>query len=750
MNDFGRHVDLQHRFDDFAKLHESLSSIPGFSLPPLPQKNMFGGNDPKVIEERRPMLEKLVRECIVSEQALSDSQDYLCKFLDISSSGSTVVKFLCPSTRAGALPKLVELLKPDAPDNYRLFNESVVRVLLHLLRSQEPKTVITCLDVLQFVLSRADHHPLASSVDIQSIFVALGGISIVWHLICSNKDIREHCRRVLSSLIASNSGKIHKYEEFIFFFLQNQNGVSLLADCVSDEGLHEITAKLLWFGLSPAVQGVISQHRQGLALLGRLFSSPDVNARCLSGLTLSVLITAGNLDACKSDRAVEGVSSILGSLVTSTGDNAPSPQFFSGLCRGSSNGLERILFCVDHGTSPMSDLCSYVLLNANLSLELIDSAKIVQVIENALLNNPSESVLAMNCSRFLFRLYQTEGRLPSSRTDGRLPELLNRVRDGLASYNKTSRQLVTAEHTQFSEFQKGSISAQLNRINGKKVEAIDFLNFELVVKQYLGNRETLTLAVQQSEEDIANLGQAVRLSADNDQWMYLSQDLVKEWNQSSQGMLMVYRRLDELREFLNSKESESKAASADAENLQNVISKMREEMVSVDSKAEEFRKESSRFTAAASGAVDPDLMLQRATENETKAKEEITKREALRQSQDSLEAQLEGFRKVMVLAETGANETRKSINETLAALAVAEKQHQELEARMRAEMSKAMTQWSSKIDRSKDQLAQVGSIMSRFKEINAMTETENEQKDLLATIIGDLVMKLQRLQMQLQ
>ena len=69
---------------------------------------------------------------------------------------------------------------------------------------------------------------------------------------------------------------------------------------------------------------------------------------------------------------------------------------------------------------------------------------------------------------------------------------------------------------------------------------------------------------------------------------------------------------------------------------------------------------------------------------------------------------------------------------------------------MRAEMSKAMTQWSSKIDRSKDQLAQVGSIMSRFKEINAMTETENEQKDLLATIIGDLVMKLQRLQMQLQ
>jgi hypothetical protein len=750
MNEFGRQIQLERRFDDFAKLHENLSSVAGLSLPPLPPKAFFGGNDPKVIEERRPALERILRECLSNDKVLTEEHGYLCKFLEIPDGGVNVIRLLFPETRTEALPKLIELLRPDASDNYRLFHKSVIEVLISCLHSTDISSVITALDILQFILSRAHLHPLAKSVDVQQIFVDLGGFRSVWSLLKINRDIRENCRRVLSSLITSNSLHIEKYENLILGFLTKQKGLSLLVDSVADDGLHEVTAKILWFGLSASVQQSIAQHPNGLSLLGRLFSSPDVNARCLSGLTLSVLLASGSLDQTKASRAIEGVESILQSLVTATGDNVPSPSFLSSLCRGSSNGLKSILFCVDHGTYPMADLCSYVLLNADLPSPLIESANISSTMESALMRNPTDSIIAMNCARFLFRQYESEGKMPNPRADGKISDLIQKVRLGLVEYARSSRQLISSEQKQYAEFQRTTLTSQLNRINSKQVESIDFTSFEEIVKQYVANRENLSSNVKQVEEMINLLGQSVKPGDSSDQWMSVNSEILKEWNQSMLALEVVHSRLNELKDLLSEKEQEAQSASADSENLQNVITKMREEIVAVDSRAEEYRRESSRFSSAANGAVDPELMLSRANESELKAKEEIIKREALRQSQDSLENQLEGARRVLVRAETDATGIRKSIAETTANLTVAEQQHRELESRMKLELYKATCQWKNKLSLNQDQLELVGTIVRTFNKVNDMIGTENEQKDLLVSVIGELVLKLQKLQMQLQ
>ena len=748
VNDFGRQVEIQHRFDDFAKLHETLTNVPGITLPSLPPKQMFGGNDPKVVEERRPMLEKLMKELVLNEKALADESDVVASFLEISSVGATVLKFLCPSSREKNIAKLSDLIKADVPmsENYRLFNEAVIRVLLHVLQqSTDLKATLTVLDVLQFILSKAHAHPLAKTVDVQRLFVALGGIGIVWSFLVKSKDVREQCRRVLSSLITSNGDNIEIFEALLLTFLKEQNGLAILFDSCVDE-VHDIIAKLLWFGLSESVQRTIASHTQGLALLGRLYSSSDSNARCLAGLTLSVLISSKMLDNIKAERAIEGVTSILSNLISST-SNLPSQPFLSSVCRGSSNGLSRIVDCIAQNESPMSDFCSYVLLNAELSVERIDAANITPVMESALLANQTSSVIGTNAARFLFRLYSQL--LPGARADGRIADLLNRVKEGLSEYAKSSQRLVKSEHTHFDEFQRVTVNAQVGRIRTKQVDSIDFSQFESLVNLYNVNRAKLEGKSAASSAGIAALGKALT----NDEaasWVNIESSLAREWNQSLLGMQQIYARVGELKQALERQEDDAKCAERDSANLQQIISKMREEIVTVDSKAELLRKESSRFSSAAGGAVDPELMLQRAAEAEKSAKEEIAKREALRQSQDSLESQLESVRAAVVKAELEASQTRKVIAETLANVEQGERAHAELESRFKAEFSKAVTGWTERLNVTEKHLGSVSEIVTHFNDINALIAEENEQKDLLASVIGDLVSKLQRLQMSLQ
>ena len=744
MNDFGRQVEIQHRYDDFAKLHESLTSIPGIRLSSLPPKAMFAGNDPKVIEERRPVLEKLAKDCVNTEAALSDERDNLCKFLDMSAAGSIVVKFLCVSTRYKYVFKLTEVMEAPATEHYRLFNEPVIRVLLHILSTTvDLKTMLAVLEALQFILSRAHNHPLSKTVDVQKIFVNLGGISTIWSMLVTNRDVREHCRRALSSLITSNADQISQFENHMLTFLKDQNGLSLLFDS-AEEHVHEIVAKLLWFGLSGDVGRVIASHPQGLALLGKLYLSSDSNARCLAGLTLSVLITRNSLDSAKTERAIEGVTSILSFLVTST-TNLPSQTFLSAVCRGSSKGLDRIVSCIEHGQSPMSDFCSYVVLHA----ELGPNDKIFSAIESALLKNEPSSVIGMNCSRFLFRHMEADERLPSMRTDGRIADLMARIREGLAAYNKSSKKLIENEHSQFSQFQKSSLLPQLSSIKAKNVCGIEFGEFDAIVKQYIENQLKLEQKVTLSDQSLKALNE--NLSSDSgDAWTAVSADLVKEWNQSLIGMTEIRERVAALESVLAEQESRSKSAGADADNLQQVLTSMRQEIVAVDAKAEEYRKESSRFSGAAAGAVDPQAMLQKAQDCESKAKEEIAKREALRQSQDSLEAQLDDARKAMVVAETEASQTRKVIADAKVNVAQGEKMHAEVEGRLRADLKRALVGWNGKIAKTREQLVAVENIVHNFNDINKLIETENEHKDILLNVIGTLIEKLQRLQNSLQ
>jgi hypothetical protein len=283
LNDFGRQIDLERRYDDFAKLYDYLSVISGVSLPPLPPKQLFGGNDPKVVEERRPALERLIRECLVCEAVLTDPGSHFYSFLDICENGVTLAKLLFPATRGQSIPKLLDLLKPEnSSDSYRLFNESVIRVLLEVLASPSiDDSHSVCLDVVQFILSRAHTNPLANTVDVQSIFVNHKGFQIVWNLlVTSTGPLRESCRKVLSSLISSNHHQIEIFESLFLKFLKDQNGLQILSDSTTSVDFHEIVSKLIWFSLSPEVQIFIANHPQGLSLLGNFLGpqtlTPDV------------------------------------------------------------------------------------------------------------------------------------------------------------------------------------------------------------------------------------------------------------------------------------------------------------------------------------------------------------------------------------------------------------------------------------------------------------------------------------------
>ena len=737
MNDFGRKVDISHRFDDFVKLHDSLLVASGMSLPSLPVKQLFGGNDPKVVEERRPVLELLLKECVSNEKLLAEEALY--KFLGISSAGSIVIKFLLPSTRLEFLPRLSELLKPEMhADQYRLFSDSVIRTLLYLLKADIGDAMIV-LEVLQFILSRHE--------DSQKKFVDLHGIPIVWNCLVTRPELGEHCRKVLSVLITCNLENMEKFEILIFDFLNNQNGIiQLLTTISSNELLSEIASKLIWFGLSLDLQQCLASHPKGLALLGSLFSCPNSNAQCLAGLTLSVLVSAGVLDQGKEQRAKDGISQILTKFTASSTD-LPTKQFLSTLCRGS--GLKRILSCLSVNALP-----AWVIAHADLSLEFIESSEgLTTQFEDTILTS-NDSITMQSCGLFLFRLYSEFGLFPQPRKESReVTMLMRKVQESVSQHTEEGRKMIRSEYSQFKEF--GSNLVEIEKIFKKKekidiIGKLNFNDFEIVVQQYEGNCDKLHMEVDANRSLVDQLGAQVGNVDNGGVWLEPNSELVKEWNLSAFALNTIKNRLFELESKFSDSEKISKSAESDSINLQSVISKMREEIVQVDEKAESFRTESSRFVAASSVAVDGALMLQRAAEAEAAAKEQITIRETLRQSQDSLESQLAEYRGEIVRENSQGSLLRKAVSETKETLATAEKHHEGIETRLKEEMGRIVSNWTSKMARNKCSLLMISEIFSNFNMISKLIESENEGKDMVIQIIGELVLKLQTFALALE
>jgi hypothetical protein len=752
-------VELQKRYDDFVKLHEGLLTIPGVTLPSLPPKQLFGGNDAKVVEERRPALEKYLKECILSEKVMADSKECMHKFLEISPSGTLVVQYLSEtdsSLRDTLVTKISEQVRDTTKcekDHYRVFSESVLRSLLSEMKSTEnPTSTVSRLENLQYILSKAHSHPLADKCDIQSLFVSLGGIHIVWNLLTLSL-FREPARRTLSSLISSNLQEIDRFEALFFEFVSRQKGLTLLFETCDSEELHEITAKLVWFGLSDSVQSAIAKHPQGLGLLGKFFASPDPHARCLAGLALSVLIP--KLDEQKSSRAIDGVASILASLVTNTSSlQSPSQAVLSAVCRGSSNGINRLKTVIQSGCSPMSDFCVWLVQQAQLPFEFIDRNGIETVIEEVVLGSSDNgSVAHVSGSLFLYRLYEEGKRFPLARSDNRTGELLSRIQIGISNHFEQTKKLISAEHGQYAEFQRVTIGNNFERIKTKNtalspISVETFSDLVKAVDMYKHSFTSLETRVGTNCELIKSLGD--KLGGDTAPWgksTNINSELLRSWNQSLVGMSAVQSRLSALQTALSVKESEAKSAQNDANNLQQVISNMRVELSNVDSRAEEFRNDSSRFTTAAGGAVNPDDLLAKAKEMEIKAKEEIAKREALRQSQDSLESQLSHARASIVEAESRAAELRKSISESQSAIKEAETHHAELEKMLRGEMDTLLTSWNDKLANNNASLAIIDSIVKNCDAINKLIASENEQKDEVSAIIASVVQQLQSLQL---
>jgi hypothetical protein len=383
-------------------------------------------------------------------------------------------------------------------------------------------------------------------------------------------------------------------------------------------------------------------------------------------------------------------------------------------------------------------------------LEFIQQYNLVEICEEVLLANSAESVAGISCSRFLYRFYAELKQLPRPRPDNKSWDLMKKVQLGVQNHYAQARKIVQSEQAQYTQFQNLSISKNLDRIKMKneKIQFIDFDVLKVKISDYKKNYTDLDKRVSGNAKLLESLAVTGEGAAEDKRasWSIVQGDLLREWNQSRLGMDLVNNRLEELRTRLAEKECNSKAADTDSNKLQNVITKMRNEIVSVDSKAEEYRKESSRFSAAAAGAVDSAEMLRRAAEFEAKAKDEISKREALRQSQDSLEAQLAQYRAVMVQAESEAAEARKAIIETTHAAENATKSHEELEKRLREDFDKMLLDWKGKLQKNNKAVDIVKEIHANCDAINKLIEGENEHKDAICAMITETIDRLQKLQ----
>lgn len=307
IDDCGKTYMRHRRFKNFVWLHIELRRRElACALPELPPKKGFGNLDSSFVERRRIMLEEYLRALLALPAVILD--DTLWAFLDADTATAVVPRFLC----AVGAPSLAELERVSASELniFRLCSPAVLQALARFAHDesscelpQEPRARdraasarLAGLRSLCAVLGNLLAHSHVRQALVEAgMFGAL--LALLWRATEDREAVaageggeqaevyEQACAAVadcLRRLVEGSRGVA------LLHFCQRGDGVAALKRLASAgaTSLHYVAAQLIWKGLQciGVVDALAGASARGLAVLGRLLSSPDLRARTLAAL----------------------------------------------------------------------------------------------------------------------------------------------------------------------------------------------------------------------------------------------------------------------------------------------------------------------------------------------------------------------------------------------------------------------------------------------------------------------------------
>jgi len=380
VKDFGREYEVEHRYSDFQGLREALLPI-AQELPPLPEKKWMASTDEATVQERRPMLEKLLRGCLQNEAVLFERDQQIFKFLELTPPAMAAGRFLSKGGQLQYLLKMKMLLDPkyEKEHAYRLGHVNLVRTNLRLLamerltsevkdaseatfeassaataagdgassspessfnppeRECEDKTLAlheqreaAALDMLRWAMANGNE---AS----REVFFSENGLGTIFTLFrkiaereqakqASSENVEssaispdQRCRTVLNAVIG---GEGEKFSTRFAAFLESGGMTALmsLVELLAQDAFADMFAKLLWMAWEPETQKAFlsSSPGEGLRFLSALFGSSSSTSRLTAGLLISMLVVNGFLEYDQQVKASAGLENLLTDMCASS------------------------------------------------------------------------------------------------------------------------------------------------------------------------------------------------------------------------------------------------------------------------------------------------------------------------------------------------------------------------------------------------------------------------------------------------
>lgn len=347
INDFGKELTIERRFDDFKSLHTELITIDS-TIPPLPEKKWGASTDAATVNERRPAFEKLLRHCLQSDIVVFDSNQHIWKFLELPPPAIVAARYVHKKRAAEFARQISKLLKEEyvKDQGYRLCHPSIVKTNLRLLTTEgllsqaiasraaqiaaktdaakteadgaqesaeadgndtgksaktptEADLEAGLLDMLKYAMEKGTEHT-------RRCFVDQGGIGTVLAMILriakrdggggSSVQPDQRAKNVLNALIQAEG---ERYTDIFADFLR-AGGMSTLGEykdlCKSAPAFAEFVSKMLWLAWDLEVQHAFmdggTPGADPFQLLGSIFSS-NLSAKLMLGLLLSTLLANG-------------------------------------------------------------------------------------------------------------------------------------------------------------------------------------------------------------------------------------------------------------------------------------------------------------------------------------------------------------------------------------------------------------------------------------------------------------------------
>ena len=468
--DFGSNSELFRRFDDFWKLSDSLRV---YSPPALPPKSFFGGNDPKTIEERKPVLEAFLQFCVKHSQILSDDSDEIYKFLQLPTATAIATKFVLCGDDA-----LLANLKRMTSSTEALSRLSHAQVLDRLLDAVE-LGVEGSADVLSAAFARAP---------VRRTFCQIGGFI----------RVLKTCEKFPGHMNILNSYCTASGEEFHHDFPEHE-ALPIFLDFLKSTDFHVFLGKILWKGFPPGGY----QSSQFLSVAGRLFVSEKFPARVCASLAISSQAAAGLMDSARVQKFAENLTNFAADLR----DDPETANFVPSILKGPA-ALGRLASCIGFADLEISSFVIYlvqVLMRSNSAPPAValERAGVLAALEDFLrIHAPLHSAPESAAARLLLRL-RSDGCLPAPRptapeTEAHLREAVMRDCGAVRKNVHERMEIARANLTRASEI-FGNRDVELLEIFGKNLE-----NFHTSLSTHADAKSAIRAALNSADLEISS------------------------------------------------------------------------------------------------------------------------------------------------------------------------------------------------------------------------------------------------------